>query len=178
MVEPPNNSLPRATSFEMDEIIHFILRNPSVAISLAFAFLCGFFLLRQWLLGHAGAYVPSLVIPTPEACKPDWKGEQLQNPSIKVGSQLHWISGPLNSSNTRPVLRILLHPMLLPSKRTAPRNRQAHKPRGNRSRDRRSKGSTEGMGEDKFRGAEARVADASEVRSLEHSRCERSRIDG
>ncbi|KAF1809151.1 ALDH-like protein [Eremomyces bilateralis CBS 781.70] len=66
-----------------------ILHNPLLALSLAFAIALGFFALQQWLFPTPEKSVPSFTVPLPAACKSDWKGEELLNPTVKVsGSSL------------------------------------------------------------------------------------------
>lgn len=47
------------------------------------AFLLGFWFLKTVLSNNAEAAV-DYTVPIPEQCKPGWKGEELEDPQIKV----------------------------------------------------------------------------------------------
>jgi len=126
------------------------------AISLAVLFVSYYFLRTD-----PEASVPYNVAPPAEA-QPGWKGEILEEPSLKAEFVPH-LHSTISSLTTCIGLWIFSHPMLLSRNRRIPWTRQSLYRRRHRPRHCQSKGSAGAMGEDNLRRAKKGAQDHVEV---------------
>lgn len=125
MVRPlgaKKSNFPQAPPLSMEFLDQFLQPLSPLTLGVALiAFLLSFWFLETLLSNNVEAAV-DYTVPIPEQCKPGWKGEELQDPQIKVRLLLPSTKPTDIDSDTR----LKRNTMLLSSQWQAPRPRQPH----------------------------------------------------